>query len=141
MKIASFTSFSPVRLIVSAAVRYWEDAKVNGVEDADGTLIPLKTGELWKPTIELATGRVLDWPQGTTADIYYKVCDAGEYWLEDAAGKRLKWNGDYVPSKLLCVGDEGYGDYIILKISADGFIEGWKEPELDGGDWEDTSTI
>lgn len=30
---------------VSAQVRYWEDASVNGVFDDDGTLIPLRTGD------------------------------------------------------------------------------------------------
>jgi hypothetical protein len=128
--------FSPLRLLVSAEVRYWEDAEINGVSDEDGTIVPLKVGDLWKPTIELETGRVLEWPQDTTADIHFKVCDQGEYWLEDAEGKRLKWKGDYVPNDLLAIGDNGYGDYIILKISAEGIIEGWTAPRLRSEDWE-----
>lgn len=32
-------------LEVCAQVRYWEDATVNGAEDADGTLIPAPCGE------------------------------------------------------------------------------------------------
>jgi hypothetical protein len=129
--------FSPSRLIVSAEVRYWEDAEINGEQDTvEGTRIPLKVGSLWKPIIELETGRVVDWPKGTTADIHYKVCDQGEYWLEDANGERLKWKGDYVPNALLCVGDNGFGDYIILKISAEGIIEGWQIPKLRMEDWE-----
>lgn len=135
--VASSDLFSPTRLIVSAEVRYWEDAKINGEQDTeDGTRIPLKVGSLWKPIIELETGRVLEWPQGTMADIHYKVCDQGEYWIEDADGERLKWKGSYVPSDLLCVGGNGYGDYIILKISAAGIIEGWQTPTLDTEDWE-----
>jgi hypothetical protein len=129
--------FSQLRLLVSAKVRYWEDAEINGVGDTEeGTLIPLKVGDLWKPSIELETGRVLEWPQGTTADIHYKVCDQGEYWLGDAEGNRLKWKGAYVPNDLLAIGDNGYGDYIILKISAEGIIEGWQLPELRAEDWE-----
>lgn len=136
MKISVERDFFPVRLMVSAEVRYWEDAEINGVGDTeDGTLIPLKVGDLWKPIIELETGRVMEWPTGTTADIHYKVCDQGEYWLVDADGKRLKWNGDYVPNDLLAIGDNGYGDYIILKISAAGIIEGWRPPELRPEDW------
>jgi hypothetical protein len=78
-------SFVPERLIVSAEVRYWEDAKINGEQDTeDGDNIPLKESDLWKPVIELATGRVLEWPEGIRADIHYKVCDQGEYWLEDS---------------------------------------------------------
>ena len=71
---------------ITAEVRYWEDATVNGVEDTDGALIPLRFGDCWMPIIELDTGRVRDWPEGTTADIHYKVCDAGEYELLDGKG-------------------------------------------------------
>ena len=137
LTVGSSALFSPLRLLVSAEVRYWEDAEINGAGDTEeGTLIPLKVGNLWKPSIELETGRVLEWPQGTTADIHYKVCDQGEYWLEDAEGKRLKWKGDYVPNDLLAIGDNGYGDYIILKISAEGIIEGWNVPTFNAADWE-----
>ena len=134
VRVETVVEFEAVRLLVAANVRYWEDAMVNGKEDTDGTLIPLRVGDLWSPIIELATGRVLNWPQGTTAEVHYKVCDAGCYWLEDASGKRLKRENDYVPSGLLCMGDKGYGDYIILKINADGIIEDWR-PEIDGDDW------
>lgn len=132
--------FKPVRLIVSAEVRYWEDAEINGVIDTeDGQKIPLKKGNLWKPVIDLQTGRVIDWPQGTTADIHYKVCDQGEYWLEDANGKRMKKRGHYVPDELLAVGDDGYGDYIILKIDENGMIEGWKAPSIDLAEWKEVA--
>ena len=125
-------------LIVEAGVRYWEDATVNGSEDTEGTLIPFRVGDLWKPVIELATGQILDWPQGTTADIHYKVCDAGEYFLADEQGNRLcKCGGYYVPDSLLCIGDSGYGDYIILKVGADGKIEGWSKPDLSSEEWEE----
>lgn len=136
LTVGSSALFSPLRLLVSAEARYWEDAEINGTSDEDGMLIPLKVGDLWNPTIELATGRVMEWPQGTTADIHFKVCDQGEYWLEDAEGKRLKWRGDYVPNDLLSIGDNGYGDYIIMKISAEGIIEGWPTPRLRSEDWE-----
>lgn len=130
--------FQPVRLIVSAEVRYWEDAKVNGVEDTDGTLIPFRDGDEWKPVIELATGRVIGWPEGATADIHYKVCDAGEYWLEAENGARMKWKGDYVPSRLLAYEDGEWGgdsDYIIFKVNASGCIENWY-PVIDLSRWE-----
>jgi hypothetical protein len=117
---------------VSAEVRYWEDATVNGVEDADGSLIPLKRGDLWCPVIRLSDGMVMDWPAGTEADIHYKVCDAGEYWLLDADRQRVaKWCGYYVPNAFLCHGDNGYGDYIILKIGGDGLIQGWRVPAIE----------
>jgi hypothetical protein len=121
-----------VYIEVSAGVRYWEDATVNGVEDNDGGLIPFKRGSLWCPVIRLADGIVMDWPAGTEADIHYKVCDAGEYWLLDADRQRVaKWGGFYVPSAFLCHGDKGYGDYIIFKVGADGAIQKWEQPAIE----------
>lgn len=118
-------------LEASAEVRYWEDATVNGVQDADGTLIPLRNGDCWVPLIRLVDGLVMDWPQGTTADIHYKVCDAGEYWLLDDERKRVaKWAGFYVPDKFLCHGNKGFGDYIIFKVGTDGLIENYRAPDV-----------
>ena len=124
-------------LIVSAGVRYWEDATVNDVEDEHGDLVPCRNGDNWEPVIELATGRIQNWPEGVTADIHYKVCDAGEYWLAHVDGNKVaKWRGYYVPNDLLCVGDNGCGDYIIFKVGADGRIEGWQTPEIDDEEWD-----
>lgn len=121
---------------VGADVRYWEDATVNGKEDSDGTLIPCRNRNSWEPVIDLETGQILNWPAGIEADIHYKVCDAGEYWLLDATKQRIaKWNGYYVPDDILCVGDNGYGDYIIFKVGADGIVIGWKKPYLDAEQW------
>lgn len=121
---------------VEAGVRYWEDAELDGIPDEKG-LIPLREGDAWKPVIHLDTGRVSDWPQGLAADVHYKVCDAGLYWLQDENGKRIAtWNGYYVPNDFLCIGDNGYGDYIIFKIGDDGIIKGWKRPVIDESEWE-----
>ena len=118
-------------LEVEAGVRYWEDATVNGVEDTDGKLMPMRKGDCWAPVIRLADGMVMDWPQGTTADVHFKVCDAGEYWLLDDERKRVaKWAGFYVPDDFLCPADNGYGDYIILNVGADGLIEKWRTPDV-----------
>lgn len=121
---------------VQAGVRYWEDAKVNGIEDEDGSRIPCRSGETWCPIIELETGNIIDWPEGITADVHYKVCDDGSYWLLDAARKRLaKHKSDYVPDEFLCHGNHGYGDYIIMTIGLDGKIENYQRPKIDINDW------
>lgn len=126
----------PVYLVVSAGVRYWEDATVNGKKDTDGSLIPFRDGELWKPVIRLSDGLVMDWPEGMTASIHYKVCDEGEYWLADF-GRDLvyRWGGFYVPDDFLCHGDRGHGDYIIFKVGPDGFIVDYKAPDIDFERW------
>ncbi len=118
-------------LEVRAGVRYWEDATVNGVEDGQGALIPHRKEKDWCPIIQLVDGLVLDWPEGTKADIHYKVCDDGEYWLLDSERKRIaKWNGSYVPDDFLCHGDVGFGDYIIFNIGGNGLIDRYKTPEI-----------
>jgi hypothetical protein len=83
-------------LIVEAGVRYWEDATVMGQEDANGDLMPLVRGGKWCPIIELATGQIVGWPPGITADIHYKVCDEGEYWIGDASGRKATRTYAYV---------------------------------------------
>lgn len=127
---------------VSAEVRYWEDARVDGIEDKGGTFIPFRSGNLWKPRIRLSDGLVEGWPEETTASIHYKVCDAGEYWLTDEAGTRVaKWYGYYVPDHFLCHGDRGYGDYIIFEVGEDGKIVNWRKPSIEPDEWtvEDAS--
>lgn len=106
-------------------VRYWEDADVNGIPDDEGKLIPLRNGEAWCPIIDLATGVIQDWPSGTTADIHYKVCDAGVYSLLDADKNVVKSIDGYVP-KMMAPGGSGYGDYVIMTIGEDGTIVGWR---------------
>lgn len=132
------TLFKAKYIEVSAAVRYWEDAHVNGKADKDGTLIPLRRGDDWAPVIDLDTGRILDWPEGTDAALYYKVCDEGEYWLLDSEKQRIaKWKSHYVPNSILTVdGDFRFeGDYIRFKVGADGFIMNWRRPPLSTAHW------
>jgi len=127
----------PKYLEVSAGVRYWEDATINGVEDEDGNLVPFRSGDIWKPVINLDSGVMLNWPEGTTASIHYKVCDQGEYWLQDESGERVaKWKGYYVPGCFLCQGGGGFGDYIILNVGEDGKIADWCKPDIVSEHWK-----
>ena len=124
-----------VFLQVSAGVRYWEDASVNGVDDSDGALIPFRNGDRWEPSIDLDAGLIANWPKGTTADIHYKVCDDGKYSLLSHDGKIVKQIEGYVPD-IMCPKEQGYGDYIIMKVNEEGKIEGFT---VDLGDFEDES--
>lgn len=111
-------------LKVVAGVRYWEDADVNGVEDTDGDLIPCRVGDSWCPLIDIETGIITNWEQGKTASIHYKVCDAGVYTLLDDCMKEVAETDGYVID-ILAIGDNGYGDYIILEVDENGKIEDW----------------
>lgn len=120
------------RLRAECGVRYWEDATVNGQEDSNGDLIPLRMGDAWCPTIMLATGQILDWPQGATAALHYKVCDDGRYSLLTPTGDVASTIDGYVP-KIMCPGGAGYGDYVIMSIDENGIVDGW---EADISAWE-----
>jgi len=124
-------------LHVEAGVRYWEDTEINGEADTEnGDNVPCKEGELWKPIIDLETGKILNWEHGKKAEVHYKVCDAGSYFLKDAEGETvLSIEDNYVP-KILCPKENGYGDYIIMDIDETGQIANWKQT-LDGFESED----
>ena len=124
----------PVRYLkANMNVRYWEDAELNGETDIHEQM-PLRQGDMWVVTVNIETGKVLDWPKGTTAKTHYKVCDAGIYALyqtyEDLLmNKPLEtYNDIYVPT---CLSNGGWGDYVILSIDKNGFIENWKFSPLD----------
>lgn len=105
-------------------VRYWEDGKINGVEDDDDNpKIPLRRGEIWQLFIDLETGMIAGWPKGVTAETHYKVCDAGIYRLMNDAEVVAVKDG-YVPD-MLCPSGNGFGDYVIMKIDGNGQIENW----------------
>lgn len=111
-------------------VRYWEDAEVNGIEDnADNPTIPcchtLKDGKkYWLITIDANNGKIIDWPTGVTANVHYKVCDDGLYSFIDADHDVIKEVRNYVP-KFLCPKEDGYGDYVIMGIDENGYIQDW----------------
>lgn len=125
LEIAVKTKVPVVYLRAECGVRYWEDATVNGVADEDGALIPCRYGDAWIPTIDLATGIIEGWPEGTTASVHYKVCDDGRYALLDADRQEVAAIDGYVP-KIMCPADSGYGDYVIMEIDGSGRIADWR---------------
>lgn len=123
-KLLVETTFDVKYLQVNAKVRRWENSTFNGVdEDEEGSNTPCKEGEMWKPLIDLETRKITNWEIGKTAEIHYKVCDAGVYSLLDEQKNVIAEtdHGDYVPD-ILCPKESGYGDYIIMDILEDGTI-------------------
>jgi len=135
MSVTTITVLRPANveakfLKVEAEPRYWEDASVNGKpESDDNPTIPCRTKGCWTPLIELSTGKIVGWPGGTTAEVHYKVCDAGRYALLDESRTEIVSVDGYVP-RMMAPGGNGYGDYIIMSIGSDGTIADW-QIELD----------
>lgn len=79
-------------------------------------------------TIEVDTGRIMNWPSEENIgvlDFSAKVGDCGTYTLLAADGSEIiSIVEDYVPNNLI---PGEYGDYIDLKISAEGVITNWPE--------------
>lgn len=124
--------------VIDTNVFYWEDTEVNGTDDIDfgqteGEGEPRMPGAYrimdkptdhlmsnhfrWSITIDVETGKVLDWPVGTTARVHYKICDEGTYALLDENKQEIIKVESYVPD---CIGE--CGDYIILIIDENGQI-------------------
>ena len=92
----------------------------------------MRSGDEWCPVIDLDDGTILDWPEGITADIHYKVCDEGIYELLSEDMNVVTTKEGYVPS-IMCPADNGYGDYVIMKIDDNGKIDKWR---VDLSYWE-----
>lgn len=81
--------------------------------------------DCWKGTIEIDTGKILEWPQGKIGSFYLKVVDEGSYYLLDKNQKIVaSIKQDYVPNQLLPPKD-GYGDYVNFEIDENGIITNW----------------
>lgn len=127
-------------------VRYWEDSSVNGVDDisydeqtkGERPRMPLAVedpsarydGEKyrWVIKINADTGNIEGWPEGVTANVFYKVCDDGIYWLETADGEEYHKIEDYVP-KLFDFCNDSDGDYMIMTVDENGHIKEWYDEE------------
>lgn len=64
--------------------------------------------------------------KGFTADVHYKVCDDFQCDILDKDMDVIESYDGYVP-KVMCPVDEGYGDYIIMDIDENGFIQDWNK--------------
>ena len=133
-------------LQVDAGVRYYEDTVVNGVDDVslydckgDGVpnvpcVVRVKDKPesciysdhyRWRPLIDVGNGQSVNWRKGVTAEVHYKVCDEGVYCLLDNNKQPVVRIESYVPA-LLDAYAEGYGDYIVFSVDADGYIKDWE---------------
>ena len=151
MKTITILEPSDVKYLrIDVGPRYWEDASIKfedkweddvdyleqkkgvcpkmpfAVKDETKTYVEYR----WQITIDLENVRVLEWPQGVEARVFYKVCDDGTYYLLDGDKNVLKEVNCYVPDMLSYI-DDGYGDYIDMKIDGDGNLVGFPKENMD----------
>jgi len=107
----------------------WEDADVDGEsDDEDNPRIPCVEDGRWNILIDIKTGHIVNWKQGVFACVCYKVVDDGIYTMYDNGMEKIDEYDGYVPN-LMSLDDEGWGDYINIRINEDGFIEDWPDTE------------
>lgn len=151
MKTITVIEPSDVRYLrIDVGPRYWEDAIVDGNEDisfeaqAKGAkpLMPFAVfcedtakrckadSYRWQLDIDLKELKIVDWPIGITAKPFYKVCDDGTYYLLDENKNVLMEKNSYVPD-ILSYKEDGYGDYIDMKIDVYGNLVGFPKEKLE----------
>ena len=96
------------------------DDFVIGTDSADDSSVSYRIGDI----VGNGTGIIQNWEKGKIAEIHYKCCDDGEYWLIADDGFELKYPAYYVPEILNLTG-EGFGDYVIMTIDENGKIKNW----------------
>lgn len=133
-------------LKVDAGVRYWEDAEINGKSDDEAEEPAYRSEDekpsmpcaewngrmwRWRPVIDIDSGKIMNWERGVTANVYFKVCDDFEAEITDEQGNVVSEYSDYVP-RCMCPKENGYGDYIIMNIDKNGYINGWDGELVEG---------
>lgn len=128
--------FSEAKFLeVRVPIEFWEEANIDCFPDLKGR-VPFRDGDFWAPVIELDNGRIEGWPVGVLVETMYKVRDSGEYWLLNEGRKRIaKLKDRYVPA-CLAIGENGWGDYLILTIGENGYVQDWQAPALEQSAWE-----
>ena len=124
-------------ILVNAYVRYWDDGRINGERDDEKCptmpcVVKSDRDYRWMPIIDIETGQIRNWREGMTAEIYYKVCDEFECRIIDEKGGErclIKDYEGYVP-EFMRPKDRGYGDYIIMDIDENGYIQDWDKEEV-----------
>lgn len=153
MKVKVLKDVEAKYLLATFQPRYFEDSKVGDSfdtlveEDEEHPKMPLifeagpddkfdfispyeKDKRYIKWLIEVDTGRILNWPQGVFADVFYKVCDQGNYSLLDENKEFIGWvSEDYVPG-CLSIEDNGYGDYFSILVNGEGYIQHWNPEKV-----------
>ena len=73
----------------------------------------------------MQTGKIINWQEGKNASIHFKSCDDNEFYLLDKDNNIIAGIDGYVID-MMCPKENGDGDYVIMDIDSNGFIQDWK---------------
>jgi hypothetical protein len=77
----------------------------------------------------METGQILNWQQGNTASVHYKICDGFACCFTDDSSESILDYDGYVPN-FMCLKGEPDGDYIIMDIDENGYIKDWDSSKV-----------
>jgi hypothetical protein len=78
--------------------------------------------DFWEVDIDIETGKIKDWPEGVSEDVFIKVRDCGWFWLLDEEGyTELTLFGD-APNDVI---PPKHGGGIYFQINGEGIITNW----------------
>ena len=108
---------------------YLEDFEVNGKEvetwDDFPSCMKGRDGNI-EFAVDIETGKILGWTEGTTFVAYAKIADGGTYFLTDENYERMIPSlNRYVPC-MLDTRSDGYGDYMQFSVNEQGYIVNFK---------------
>lgn len=148
MKTNNIIEPSDVKFIyIDVGPRYWEDSSIKEddkyVDDISyeeqkkgvkprmpfATFVGDDNEYRWRLTIDIDNLKILDWPKGVEARVFYKVCDDGSYYLLDKNKECLMEKNCYVPEILSYI-ENGYGDYIDMYIDKNGYLYEFPKEKL-----------
>lgn len=150
MKTIAIIEPSDVKYLrIDVGPRYWEDSEINNESDIsyeeqkkgiqprmpfaifyeDIAKTRKSDSYRWNVTIDLTELKIVDWPIGVEARVFYKVCDDGTYYLLDENKNILEEKNCYVPEILSYI-ENGYGDYIDMYIDKNGYLYEFPKEKL-----------
>jgi hypothetical protein len=92
----------------------------------DDCKYPDAKNEMLTLSIEVDTGKILNYPLTESFHLFEKVTDRGSYYLYDEDfNEVLSIENNYVPNRLI---PGSYGDYVDLEIDEKGIITNWRKP-------------
>lgn len=137
---ADKTKYPDGLLIVRARIWHCEDAEINGEVDIDDEAMKFRKDAnmpcmniedgiyFWEPVIDVSNGKIINWENGKTANVWYKVVDECSLKYQKPNGTQTDYVEDYVPD-FLSPDENGYGDYMYMTINENGYIADWNDNE------------
>lgn len=129
VEILTLTVIDVKYLKVDIENYYLEDFEVNGKELETWDDFPscMKgRGENIEFAVDIETGKILGWTEGTTFVAHAKIADGGTYFLTDENYESMTPSlNHYVPRMLDTHGD-GHWDYMNFSVNEQGYIVNFK---------------